>query len=151
MPLKIGVNPHNKIFVLPPNWCGKGPPEQWELWEAEPLKPYHFNRTLGAQKASSKYCQCVQATRAMRAKQAVTIRLQPYFGFHCILGVKIGGFAKGSREWCLPLFSPENEIPVNAKKGRKLFKLNNPEPQKYKNNCLATNFLSDSAIFPTPN
>ena len=42
---------------LTPEYCGKRPPEQWELWEGKPLKPYHFNRTLGAQKASSKYCQ----------------------------------------------------------------------------------------------
>ena len=45
------------IFGLTPEYCGKRPPEQWELWEGKPLKPYHFNRTLGAQKASSKYCQ----------------------------------------------------------------------------------------------
>ena len=44
-------------FGLTPEYCGKTPPEQWELWEGKPLKPYHFNRTLGAQKASSKYCQ----------------------------------------------------------------------------------------------
>ena len=47
------------------------------------MKPYHFNRTLGAHKASSKYCQTsyCQATRAMRAKRVVTVPLQPYFGF----------------------------------------------------------------------
>ena len=27
----------------------------------------------------------------------------------------------------------------------------NPEPLKYEKNCLATNFLSDSTMFPTPN
>ena len=42
---------------LTPEYCGKRPPEQPELWEGKPLKPYHFNRTLSAQKASSKYCQ----------------------------------------------------------------------------------------------
>ena len=42
---------------LTPEYCGKRPPEQWELWEGKPLKPYHFNRTLGAQRASSKHCQ----------------------------------------------------------------------------------------------
>ena len=42
---------------LTPEYCGKRPPEQWELWEGKPLKPYHFNRTLSAQKAPSKYCQ----------------------------------------------------------------------------------------------
>ena len=46
-----------QLFGLTPEYCGKRPPEQWELWEGKPLKPYHFNRTLGAQKASSKYCQ----------------------------------------------------------------------------------------------
>ena len=40
-----------------PGVLWKKAPEQWELWEGKPLKPYHFNRTLGAQKASSKYCQ----------------------------------------------------------------------------------------------
>ena len=46
-----------KVYGLTPEYCGKRPPERWELWEGKPLKPYHFNRTLGAQKASSKYCQ----------------------------------------------------------------------------------------------
>ena len=57
----------------------KKPPKQWEVEEATPLQPYHFNRT---QKASSKYChkpvlssnQCY-----VIAKQAVTVPSQPYF------------------------------------------------------------------------
>ena len=32
-------------------------PQSNESYARKPLKPYHFNRTLGAQKASSKYCQ----------------------------------------------------------------------------------------------
>ena len=31
------------------------------------------------------------------------------------------------------------------------FSSKDPEPLKYKKTCLATNFLSDSAVFPTPN
>ena len=50
------------LFFLLQQWADPGvqwkrPPEQWELWEGKPLKPYHFNRTLGAQKASSQHCQ----------------------------------------------------------------------------------------------
>ena len=50
-------------------------PEQWELWEGKSLKPYHFNRTLGAQKASSKYCQTSTAKQRELWEQNA---LKPY-------------------------------------------------------------------------
>ena len=91
---------------LPPEHCGKKPPEQWELWEGKPLKPYHFNRTLGAQKASSKYCQ-LSSTSKQRALWEQN-RLEPYpcnrplasTEPRLIGGSQRGGFQKGGSGVC---------------------------------------------------
>ena len=61
--------------AAPPEYCGKRPPEQWELWEGKSLKPYHFNRTLGAQRASSQYCQSNASKQRALWEQN---RLEPY-------------------------------------------------------------------------
>ena len=101
---------------LTPEYCGKRPPEQWELWEGKPLKPYHFNRTSGAQKASSKYCQT-------STERVVTEPLQPYFGFHWFWFVPIrttlraqrlkisrspSGIETIKRDWKFPVRRPPN-------------------------------------------
>ena len=65
-------------FGLTPEHCGKRPPEQSELWEGKPSKPYLL-------RAFQPYSDCTksfpkvlsakrfQATKAMRAKRAVTV------------------------------------------------------------------------------
>ena len=80
---KIASRSRQSEDGLTPEYCGKRPPEQWELWEGKPLKPYHLNRTLGAQKASSNYCQTSTAKqRELWEQNGLTVPLQPYFGFH---------------------------------------------------------------------
>ena len=56
------------VIGLTLEYCGKRPPKQWELWEGKPLKPYHFNRTLGTQKACSKYCQVLPSNESYESK-----------------------------------------------------------------------------------
>ena len=46
-----------------PEYCGRRPPEQWQLWE----KPHHFNRTLGAQSVSSK-CRQTSTSKLRESK-----------------------------------------------------------------------------------
>ena len=72
---------------LTPEYCGKRSPEQSELWEGKPSKPYllrAFQPYSGCTKSFPKVLSAkrFQATKAMRAKRAVTVPLQPYFGFH---------------------------------------------------------------------
>ena len=50
-------------------------PQSDESYEGKHLKPYHFNRTLGAQRASSKYCQTSTAKQRELWEQN---GLQPY-------------------------------------------------------------------------
>ena len=74
-------------FKLSAKYCGKRPPEQSELWEGKPSKPYllrAFQPYSGCTKSFPKVLSAkrFQATKAMRAKRAGTVPLQPYFGLH---------------------------------------------------------------------
>ena len=82
----------SKETGLTPEYCGKRLPEQSELWEGKPSKPYllrAFQPYSGCTKSFPKVLSAkrFQATKAMRAKRAVTVPLQPHFGFHWETGM----------------------------------------------------------------
>ena len=70
-----------------------------QLLEGTPLKPYHFNRTLDAQKVSSEHCQTSTAKHRAELKVTHLRWRSPICGF-LRFSAKICGFLRKSAVFC---------------------------------------------------